>query len=80
MRAPTGSDEPLILVDERNRAVGTGPKAAVHRQGLLHRAFSIFMADDPDASCCSRETRKNTIPAACGRIRAAAIRVRASAP
>jgi isopentenyl-diphosphate Delta-isomerase len=46
MKPPTGADEPLILVDERNRAVGTGPKAAVHRQGLLHRAFSIFMVDD----------------------------------
>ncbi len=45
MRPPTGADEPLILVDERNRAAGTGLKAAVHRQGLLHRAFSIFMVD-----------------------------------
>ena len=46
MRAPKGSDEPLILVDERNRAVGAAPKQAIHRQGLLHRAFSIFMVDD----------------------------------
>jgi isopentenyl-diphosphate delta-isomerase len=40
------SDEPLILVDEHNRAVGTAGKDAVHRAGLLHRAFSIFMVDD----------------------------------
>jgi isopentenyl-diphosphate delta-isomerase len=46
MRAPQGSDEPLILVDEGNRALGAAPKEAVHRQGLLHRAFSIFMVDD----------------------------------
>jgi isopentenyl-diphosphate delta-isomerase len=46
MRAPKGSDEPLILVDEGNRAVGAAPKQAIHRQGLLHRAFSIFMVDD----------------------------------
>src|SRR5882757_9406536 len=46
MKAPKGSDEPLILVDEGNRAVGAAPKQAVHRQGLLHRAFSIFMLDD----------------------------------
>jgi isopentenyl-diphosphate delta-isomerase len=45
MRAPKGSDEPLILVDEGNRAVGAAPKQAVHAQGLLHRAFSIFMTD-----------------------------------
>jgi isopentenyl-diphosphate delta-isomerase len=38
-------DEPLILVDERNRAVGTAGKMAVHRAGLLHRAFSIFIVD-----------------------------------
>lgn len=38
-------DEDLILVDERNRAVGTAPKQHVHRTGLLHRAFSIFLID-----------------------------------
>jgi isopentenyl-diphosphate delta-isomerase len=38
-------DEALILVDERNRAVGTAPKQLVHRNGLLHRAFSIFLID-----------------------------------
>jgi isopentenyl-diphosphate Delta-isomerase len=36
----------LILVSEANRAIGTGGKLAVHRQGLLHRAFSIFLFDD----------------------------------
>ena len=39
------ADERLILVDERNRATGTGGKLAVHRAGLLHRAFSIFIVD-----------------------------------
>jgi isopentenyl-diphosphate delta-isomerase len=37
--------EELILVDERNRAIGHAEKWAVHRQGLLHRAFSIFLVD-----------------------------------
>jgi isopentenyl-diphosphate Delta-isomerase len=46
MRAPRGSDEPLILVDESNRAVGAAGKQAIHQRGLLHRAFSIFMVDD----------------------------------
>jgi|SRR6516162_4690502 len=45
MRAPKGSDEPLILVDEGNRALGTATKLAIHQAGLLHRAFSIFMVD-----------------------------------
>src|SRR5258708_12320933 len=46
MKAPKGADEPLILVDESNRALGAAPKQDIHLQGLLHRAFSIFMVDD----------------------------------
>ena len=45
MKAPKGSNEPLILVDESNRAIGAAPKQAIHVAGLLHRAFSIFMVD-----------------------------------
>jgi isopentenyl-diphosphate delta-isomerase len=45
MEAATPTDEPLILVDEQNRARGTAGKTAVHRTGLLHRAFSIFLVD-----------------------------------
>ncbi len=37
--------EDLILVDARNRATGRAEKAAVHRAGLRHRAFSIFLVD-----------------------------------
>jgi isopentenyl-diphosphate delta-isomerase len=40
------AEEQLILVDENNRATGTAGKTAVHREGLLHRAFSIFVVDD----------------------------------
>lgn len=39
------ADEQLILVDERNHAIGTDGKDLIHRKGLLHRAFSIFLAD-----------------------------------
>jgi isopentenyl-diphosphate delta-isomerase len=46
MKAAALSDEPLILIDEGNRAIGTSGKEAVHRAGLLHRAFSIFMVDE----------------------------------
>jgi isopentenyl-diphosphate Delta-isomerase len=38
--------EMLILVDEHNRRIGLGEKLDVHRKGQLHRAFSIFLADD----------------------------------
>lgn len=37
--------ENLILVDAQNRAVGRAEKWAVHRAGLRHRAFSIFLVD-----------------------------------
>jgi len=40
------TEEQLILVDEGNRATGTGGKTAIHRAGLLHRAFSIFLVDE----------------------------------
>jgi len=40
------AEEQLILVDERNRATGSAGKTAVHRAGMLHRAFSIFIVDD----------------------------------
>ena len=45
MNAPAVPDELMILVDESNRALAAAPKQAVHRAGLLHRAFSIFMVD-----------------------------------
>jgi len=44
-RATPNPNEPLILVDERNRAIGCAGKGAVHTLGLLHRAFSIFLVD-----------------------------------
>jgi len=40
------AEEKVILVDENNRATGAAGKTMVHRRGLLHRAFSIFLLDD----------------------------------
>jgi isopentenyl-diphosphate Delta-isomerase len=37
--------EELILVNENDEQVGTGEKLQVHRDGRLHRAFSIFVFD-----------------------------------
>lgn len=36
-------DEMLILVDAEDNSVGSQTKTLVHQQGLLHRAFSIFI-------------------------------------
>ena len=35
--------EKIILVDKKDRAIGTGEKMQVHKAGKLHRAFSIFV-------------------------------------
>jgi isopentenyl-diphosphate Delta-isomerase len=49
--------EDLILVDERNRAVGRAEKWAVHQQGRLHRAFSIFLVDAEGRLLLQRRSR-----------------------
>lgn len=36
-------EEQIILVDEKDQVVGTGEKMAVHKAGLLHRAFSVLV-------------------------------------
>jgi isopentenyl-diphosphate delta-isomerase len=36
-------EETLILVDEDDNEVGFGEKLEVHRMGLLHRGFSVFV-------------------------------------
>ena len=38
-------EESLILVDRNDQPIGTGYKTSVHREGLLHRAFSVFVFD-----------------------------------
>jgi len=37
--------ERVILVDERDREVGFAEKMQAHAEGLLHRAFSVFVFD-----------------------------------
>lgn len=40
------SDDLVVLVDEDDRELGTAEKLAVHRDGRLHRAVSVFLFDD----------------------------------
>lgn len=40
-----GVEDEVILVDERDRQLGTAPKLAAHRTGALHRAVSVFITD-----------------------------------
>ena len=52
------AEERLILVNEQNRASGFGEKNAVHRAGLLHRAFSIFIVDGSGRILLQRRSRQ----------------------
>lgn len=46
-RIVSSEDEPLILVDLEDRQTGCLNKAECHNgEGILHRAFSIFLFDD----------------------------------
>jgi len=38
-------EQQVILVNERDEAVGTMEKLRVHQEGHLHRAFSVFIFD-----------------------------------
>lgn len=40
------SDERVILVDNLDNAIGEMDKLEAHRQGKLHRAFSVFILND----------------------------------
>jgi isopentenyl-diphosphate Delta-isomerase len=51
-------EERLILVNEKNRAIGVDGKTAVHRKGVLHRAFSIFIVDDKGRILLQRRARE----------------------
>jgi isopentenyl-diphosphate delta-isomerase len=42
---PADISERVVLVDGEDRQVGTAPKQAVHLDGSLHRAFSVFVFD-----------------------------------
>ncbi|MCW7549868.1 isopentenyl-diphosphate Delta-isomerase [Photorhabdus sp. APURE] len=39
-------DEILVLVDKYDNPIGSAGKADIHRKGMLHRAFSIFIFDN----------------------------------
>lgn len=54
MTVSNDSEEFVILVDEADRFTGTGPKLETHLEGLLHRAFSIFIFDDTGRTLIQR--------------------------
>ena len=51
------TDEQVILVDERDRELGAGEKLQAHRDGALHRAFSVFIFDGAGRLLLQRRAR-----------------------
>ncbi len=43
---PQTNEPDVVLVDEFDNPIGTIGKQAAHEQGLLHRAFSVFVFND----------------------------------
>ncbi|HMV30910.1 MAG TPA: isopentenyl-diphosphate Delta-isomerase [Gemmatimonadales bacterium] len=54
MTAPSLPEERVILVDPDNQAVGWLEKLRAHREGRLHRAFSVFVFDPAGALLLQR--------------------------
>lgn len=49
MGADPAKDDLLVLVDGLDREIGTATKERAHREGLLHRAFSVVLVRHGDA-------------------------------
>lgn len=43
MKAEIDMENQLILIDENDNITGYGEKLLIHKNGLLHRAFSVFI-------------------------------------
>src|SRR6478735_7868072 len=48
----------VILVDERDTAVGIMEKMEVHQKALLHRAFSVFIFNDKGEMLLQKRAEK----------------------
>ncbi len=51
-------EEHVILVDAEDNAIGSGEKIATHKEGKLHRAFSIFLFNDAGEILMQRRAMK----------------------
>jgi isopentenyl-diphosphate delta-isomerase len=50
-------EEQVLLVDSRDRVIGTGSKLDVHRDAIRHRAFSVFLFDGEGATLIQARAR-----------------------
>lgn len=56
LRPPADILERVVLVDHEDRESGTAPKHAVHLDGSLHRAFSVFVFDSAGNTLLQRRS------------------------
>jgi isopentenyl-diphosphate Delta-isomerase len=54
------AEEKVILVDAEDRELGTAPKLWAHREGLLHRAFSVYIFNSKSAPKLMLQKRAKT--------------------
>lgn len=50
--------EEVVLISENDSPIGVAPKLRAHREGLLHRAFSIFVFDAEGATLLQRRHKR----------------------
>jgi len=48
----------IILVNRKNRLIGFGKKEAVHKKGILHRAFSVFILNDKNELLLQQRSKR----------------------
>lgn len=46
MNRESAAEEEVLLVNDQDEALGTMGKLQAHREGVLHRAFSVFLFDE----------------------------------
>jgi isopentenyl-diphosphate delta-isomerase len=57
MQTATAEEEQVVLVDTDDREQGTAGKQQAHEQGLLHRAVSVVIYQQPDVILLQQRAR-----------------------
>ncbi|KGP75133.1 isopentenyl-diphosphate delta-isomerase [Desulfosporosinus sp. Tol-M] len=50
-------DENIIMIDENDNEIGSGNKMHIHKEGILHRAFSIFIFNSQGQMLIQKRSR-----------------------
>ncbi len=58
---PLDQDEPVIIVDKKNREIGVATRKEMRQKRLIHRATYIVVVDDKKRMLCQKRTLKKDI-------------------